>query len=419
MPSNVGNQTISIFYRAVANSSEWNKRNVGIIRTGIYTGGWLTLINSTTARISALSCEISDGTYQIRVSTSETANMAVSSATPYIVLRWSYGGTINDYMEILAVATPATNDLIVGKCTFSGGGALNGFDYSERSDPSTKDGFLKVEPTGESELRVRIRGGYIQLPNSSVQIQDQKSDAIVPPSANSKVYLIYVDTDGTVRVDSTGTEAADPSAPSYGNKLVLAEVTVSAGDTSILASQITDVRPFISKTVPHVDGTTITTDASGNLKKVDPTYLVQVSSGDQVIAITSWTKVDLGSTIKVSGITQGDDTFTLNAGKLYKISYNIRFGSYSDLYHIYGSARFRVVSGDTLWSMDNDNLNVSLSSFSQIEPIVANDRVQNFTLSWSGIILPASSTVIQLEALTRSGNLMGKVTGVSINVFSD
>lgn len=420
MPANIGSQTVSILYHSVANSTIWNLVNLGIIPVGIYAGGWLSVVNGTTARISALRCCVSDGSYQVRVTTAENVNVVVAAATPYIVLRWVYAGTTNDYMEILAVASPAENDLVVGKCTFSGGGALNGFDYDERDNPDTHDLHLKVEPTGDTELRVRIRSGYYQTPTGSVHIVDQKSNAITPPLVNSRIDLIYIDTDGTIRVDSTGTVGVSPVAPSYGNKLVLAEVTVSAGDTTITSSQIKDVRPFITSSVPGIDGTTITTNASGQLKTVNPVYLVQQSQGDQCVASTTWTKVDLGMTCKVSGVTQGDDTFTLTAGRLYRLNYKVRIAAYSNGYHIYGAARFRVVSGDTTWYYGNEtDLNVSFMGVYQYSSAGVNDQLMEIPLTFSGIILPSVDTTIQLEVLTRVGNFIGKVVGLSINVSAD
>lgn len=266
MPANVGNQTVSVQFHATANSGVWNKRQMNVRQVGIYTGGWLAVVNGTTASLSALACEITDGIYQIRGATADLVNISVTSSTPYVVLRWTYAGTINDYMEILAVATPGANDLIVGKCTFSGGGALNGFSYDERINPSTKDLFLKVEPTGDSELRVRIRGGYFQTATGSIKIPDQKSDTFTPPASNSRVYLVYVDTDGTVKIDSSGTIAVDPVAPSYYGKLVLAEVTVLSTDTAITVDMIKDVRPFLTNGRTAVDNLTIEISASGQLQ---------------------------------------------------------------------------------------------------------------------------------------------------------
>jgi len=274
MPANVGNQTVTILYRSLASSSVVNKRFQDIRQTGIYKGGYLSKVDDSHAKLSPLVCEISDGTYQVRVETaSEVSSIAVGTATPYVILRWKYTGNVTDYMEVLAVATPSTNDLVVGKCTFDGGGNLTGFDYQDsdypRTTPNIHDLFLKVESTDETELRVRIRAGRIQTNSGVVDIPDQKSDLFTPPASNSRVDLIYVTDAGVIAIDNSGTPAAEPSPPSYEGRLVLAEITLDAGDTDITSDKIKDVRSFINPSNPAGDGSYITEDASNKLTLVN------------------------------------------------------------------------------------------------------------------------------------------------------
>ncbi len=265
MSVDVGNQSLSLKFGASGNSANINRRFVGIRPTGVYSGGYLTIVDSSHASLSALVCEIEDGTHQLRIATTTVVNILVSAASPYVVLRWAYTGNTSDFMEILAVSTPATYDLIVGKCTFTGGGALNGFVYSERSNPEVLDLFLQVEASEEAELRVRIRGGRLQNGKENIDIPDQKSGTFIPPGSNSRIDLVYVDrTTGTVAIDSSGTAAATPVAPSYAGRLILAEVTLSAGDLSVASSAIKDVRDFVNMSYA-VDDTTIQVDANGKL----------------------------------------------------------------------------------------------------------------------------------------------------------
>jgi len=247
MPANIGDQTVTILYYMPANSADVNRRHKGIRQVGIYSGGYLSVVDNSHALLSLLVCEVSDSSHQVRIETASAINIAVVVGTPYIVLRWTYTGSTADYMEILAVATPTTNDLVVGKCSFTGGGALQGFDYSERSTPNTQDLFLKVEPTENTELKVRVRAGRIRNGRETIIVPDQVSDLFTLPSSNSRVYLLYVDiSDGTIKIDSSGVAASSPVAPDYGTKLVLAEITLSSTDNNITASKIKDVRCFIT-----------------------------------------------------------------------------------------------------------------------------------------------------------------------------
>jgi len=265
VPANVGNQTVTLLFFSPANTGVVNKRFQGIRPTGIYSGGYLSIVDGSHAQLSTLVCEITDGNYQVRIETALTVNIAVAFGTPYVVLRWAYVGASSDYMEILAVASPAANDLVIGKCTFSGGGALNGFVYSDRTTPNTHDLFLKVEPTAETELRVRVRAGRIHTSSGVIDVSDQKSGLFTPPASNNKIYLVYVNiSTGAIEIDSSGTAAVSPTPPDYKGKLVLAEVTLASTDTNITAGKIKDVRNWIMNPVVP-DEVRITKDSSGKL----------------------------------------------------------------------------------------------------------------------------------------------------------
>lgn len=266
MPSNVGQQIISIIFHASAQSSIINRRHKDTRMLGIYKGGYITLVPPSNVSLSALVCEISDGTHQVRVETADAVSLAVAKTTKeWVVLRWTYTGVAaDDYMEILAVASPLTNDVIVGKCSFTIPGVLQGFDYGERSDPDIQHLFLQVEPTGDVELRVRIRGGRIQTNSGVVDIPDQLSDLFTPPGSNKRIYLVYITAAGAIAIDSSGTAAATPVAPSYKGNLVLAEVTLASTDTSITASMIEDTRSWmVAPTIP--DDVMIEKNANGKL----------------------------------------------------------------------------------------------------------------------------------------------------------
>jgi len=270
MATNIGNQVVNLLYHSRADSGTVNKRFVGIRKTGIYSGGYLSIVDNSHASLSTLVCEITDGTYQVKILTGSAVSIAVASATPYLVLRWVYTGSATaDYMSILAVASPATNDLVVGMCTFTGGGNLQGFDYSERTSPNTQDLFLKVEPTEDTELRVRVRAGRIQNGKETISIPDQKTSLFTLPSSNSKIYLVYVNrATGAISIDSSGTAAASPVAPNYDGKLVLAEITLTSTATNITSSNIQDVRDFTNNSYDP-DDSTLEVNSNGKLSLKD------------------------------------------------------------------------------------------------------------------------------------------------------
>jgi len=269
MAANTGSQTVTILYHSKVNNTLVNRRFVNIRETGIYSGGYLSVVDNSHASLSTLICEITDGTYQVKITTGEAVVIAVAQATPYVVLRWSYTGSeTDDYMSILAVATPATNDLIVAECTFTGGGNLQGADYSERSTPNTQDLFLKVEPTEDTELRVRVRAGRVYTPTGFVNVPDQKSSLFTVPTSNSRIDLLYINTTtGAVSI-AQGTAGITPVAPSYAGKLVIAEITLTSTSTNITSSMINDTRTFISPYTTLFAPDDITLESSGSTLQI-------------------------------------------------------------------------------------------------------------------------------------------------------
>lgn len=420
MPSNIGNQTISLKYQAPGNSSEINERFVGIRPVGIYSGGTLTVVDSSHASLDSLVCEISDGTHQVRIETTTAVSIVVGSGTPYIVLRWSYTGNTSDYMEILAVssANVQANDLVVAKCLFAAG-SLNGFDYGDtthpRTVPNVQNLWLKVIPKGGGSLKGLVLPGWYQSHTGSVYIPLQETDALVPPGSSNKIYLVYVDVEtGTISIDSTGVEGASPSAPSYNGRLVLAEITLASTDTELTASMIKDVRPFLTHGRQSVDGITITTDASGKLKRTDQYYMLTRTFGAQLRNESSWAALtNYGSVIGSNGITVATGgLFTLPAGRLYSINYNVLF--WRKLLSPECKVRFHAISGDLSWWLSDDDYNCS-----KMEVELENESDARATVSFSGLILPASDTVIRLEVITAdSSGAYGELQGCTISIFT-
>jgi len=418
MPSNVGSQLLSLKYGAPGNSEEVNRRFLDVRPVGIYEGGVLSVVDNTHASLSSLVCEIGDGTHQVRVATTTSVSILVGSATPYIILRWSYTGDTSDYMEIKAVASGSivSTDLVVGKCVFTGGGALNGFDYGdsehERTFPNTQDFSLKVVPG--SGMQMFVNPGYYQDNLQSFLIPFQLTDALSAPASNSKIFLVYIDAaTGTVEVDTSGAAAATPVAPNYNGKLVLAEVTVPSTATSITASMIKDVRPHVTHGQEEVDGTTITRTTAGALKRVDPYYILTRTVGTQLSGQVSWVPVtNYGTVIGSNGITVvSGGLFTLPAGRLYSISYNVLFVRDSNSPEV--QCRFHVISGDLSWWLADDVFNHSLSKMELPDVLDAYG-----TLSQTSLILPASSTVLRLEVITEDGSgHSAHIEGATISII--
>lgn len=123
MGADKGSQILSVNFHDPVNSYIINKRFEDVRPLGIYSGGRLSGTGGTTVIVSPLVCEISDGTYQVKIETQASYSVTgVSEGEPYIVLSWVYTEDPDDnYMDIKHISAPDVNDLTVGKAVFSDG----------------------------------------------------------------------------------------------------------------------------------------------------------------------------------------------------------------------------------------------------------------------------------------------------------
>lgn len=251
MPTNIGSQTVHVkFFDPVTNPNV-NFMALDIRKIGIYRGGYLTKSSNTLVSLSTLSCEISDANAtgnQVRITTGAAVSIVVSSATPLVVLRWTYtADAAADYMDFVAVAVGAqlATDVIVGKCLYSGS-TLTDFDYTLRTNPLVFHNFLKVEPTDPASMFVRIRAGRINYGVQNFDIVDSKL-AFAAPGSNSYIGLVQVTAAGAIKDPPTyGSIAVTPTPPIYGGLFTAAEITLTVGQTTITEANIKDVRSFVS-----------------------------------------------------------------------------------------------------------------------------------------------------------------------------
>lgn len=253
--TNHGTQQVTHEYFEEATAEEFNKRNLNMRPKGIYKGGYLTKVTDSEISLSTFTAEIGDDNEQISVKTAVDITVnnttldsgAINSGTPFIVLRWNFFELQNNYVEIhaiVSVTATLVNDIIVGKCLFSGA-TLTGFSYEDRTFLNVQDIIFKVEKSTELELYVQLRAGRVHANSGNIIVPEQKVGPFsVPSSPNSRIDLIYIDSVGSIQIQQ-GTAAVGPVVPDYNNKLVIAEVRLVNGDTHIAANRITDVRAFL------------------------------------------------------------------------------------------------------------------------------------------------------------------------------
>ena len=250
-----GTQTLLFDYRNPATGCSFNVLNYQLIPPGIYSGGTLTRVNDTAVSISPLTCYIQDSStgLGVRISTANAYQLTVSTTLIYVVLRFTWSNTVSNYMDMLAVtsANILSDDIVLGRCVFGAGNVLSAtFDSTRRSTGSLQTieddkNKLRVYSTEAISQKIFVCGGEIVHNNTVITVADQCSGNVSSTAADAdccRKDIVYLDCDGCVQVGE-GAYGASPSAPSYNDKIVLAEITRTCNRTDIAGNEITQVNP--------------------------------------------------------------------------------------------------------------------------------------------------------------------------------
>lgn len=256
--TNYGNQIITSDFRMPLTSEEMGKIDYKLREPGIYEGGTLTKINDTTVEISPLVCYIRDDDYVIdagppanqglgvRVVTLEAQQISVTTSTIYIVLRYIYAQSENNFMDMLSVtyASIEPDDLIVGRCVFDGVTLLADFDYTRRSIPindSIKENRnnFRVQSTEPISNQVFVNGGNIRNVSSYLTVSSGNSP-VITDTTDGRIDLIWVDVNGDIQVVE-GIDSVTPTEPEWEGRFVVATIERGASRNNIRGSEITQV----------------------------------------------------------------------------------------------------------------------------------------------------------------------------------
>jgi len=246
---NYGHQVLSFDYKNPGSSQSFNKLLYKLLPSGLYEGGDLTINNNTQITLTPLVCYIVDNLSQlgVRIETTIPQVIPMSFSQPYIILRFRWVDSENNFMDMLATDTPDTNngDLIVGKGIYDPGLDLVSIDYSERSTASlsqieqAKDSF-RVTPTDPPTKQLNIKGGKLFNFDALKIISDTVTIDINDTSTVGRNDLIFIDNNGTIQIEE-GVPAVIPLTADYGSKLVIAEIHRGPGRTNVKGDEIVQV----------------------------------------------------------------------------------------------------------------------------------------------------------------------------------
>ena len=264
-----GTQTHVFDYRQAATGQGFNRLNYKLLPPGIYEGGTLTRISDVLIEISALTCYITDSgnNVGVRIKTAVAQQISISSAEPWVVLRFSWVNAENNYMDMVAVshANIQADDLVVGKAVYDVGLVMQTtFDYTERDYGALgqriediKNAF-RVYVTEPISKKLNVIGGEILSYNGTITVGSGETPEL-SDTTDGRVDLIYIDNDGSIAAVE-GVDSSSPVTPDYDSRMVIAEVHRGASATYVSGDQVVQVRDFHRI---NVDSRTRTENAEG------------------------------------------------------------------------------------------------------------------------------------------------------------
>ena len=245
-----GTQTQSFDFNEAADGENFNKLNYQLHQPGIYDGGALSRVDADTIQVAPLTCYIVDSTTEngVRIITSATVDLDVTSGTNYIILRFDWDNVVANYMDFLAVAfgSVGADDIIIGKAVFFSATLQTTFDYTRQttglvSELATNDLELKVQSNNAPDNKVYVNGGTIRGVHDIITVTGAASGA-VSGTTDGRIDLVWIDEDGAIQI-TEGVDNVVPASPDYGSKYVIAEIERGSSRTVIDGNEITAIKP--------------------------------------------------------------------------------------------------------------------------------------------------------------------------------
>lgn len=268
--TNNGNQLITFRYQQEGTAESFNKLFLNILPNGIISGGNLTKVNDNAVIISAgTEILIGDGTVLVHVKLQDDANViGIDGSKPYVVGNFVWLSTTTNYVTFLAknLDDIVDNDIIFGRCEYSGGTMEMAFDYTKKSWcsshynndflfpnsfhtalPSFNVSPMDNAPAGELGFTVNqghavIGGRDITLNQTSFTLSNDTSSPlyVLKSVSSGRCDLLCLNRDGNFEYIMGEDGAVDPLTnkpapqPYPNNMLVLARITLSAGTHTVM-----------------------------------------------------------------------------------------------------------------------------------------------------------------------------------------
>jgi hypothetical protein len=266
---NFGNQVLVFSFHQEARAKGFNQGFCDILPYGVYTGGNLTRLNNNLIQIGELTTIIRSNEADrvaLRIETTEIQELVVERTKPYVILRFGWANSDNNFMDMRAVGWSTDPlevdedklwplDIILGRVQFienpAGSGVYivdpnNPFDLSRRKDVFLKEAEsvysqFRVSASESNPKRVYVSGGRVNTSKGRFVVsggENPPSD-IPDTTTQARTDLIVVDASGQIQLIQGTPSASNPApAPKYGTYKVCAEIRRGPNRTDIKGSDI-------------------------------------------------------------------------------------------------------------------------------------------------------------------------------------
>ena len=243
---NYGDQQISFDFKEPGKSENFNRLNYQLTEKGLYDGGVLTYTDATHISVAPFTVYIEDAATKlgVRIKTANAVPLLVNNTAPYVILRFNWSNTENNYADVLMsnYTNILSDDLIVGKCIFTGATLESTFDYT-RTDYS----ILKTDIDHKLDFKVLPKEPYTNVVSIQGGIVNNGTESLIISTGDSPTFsnttlgrndILFMNSDGSFGIIE-GEDSSSPVTPQYVAGFMLAEIKRGASATYITGADIT------------------------------------------------------------------------------------------------------------------------------------------------------------------------------------
>ncbi len=283
---------INFDYKQQATAESFNILNHKLQPNGVYEGFDVAKVSDTEVTVGTGICYIEDSANSLscRAELTSSDNLTVSSATPFIIIRFTWVNTETNIPSVLAVDFGSINDtdIIVGECIYEST-TLTEINTNRKEIASVQDlennkDAFHVYATQPASDDISIIGGSTVINGKLVTITDTTFE-VTNGTTSGRNDIIYLDDTGTINI-LEGTDSGSPVTPTYpSNVMVLCEIHRGASKSIVKNNEIVQIANkkdivYGETVVTNIDKNfvgVIQSIQSGKLTSNEPDYLSESS----------------------------------------------------------------------------------------------------------------------------------------------